>query len=92
MRDRATIAGGTFHADRRTGGFAVESRCPLAGGGVVIRALVADDQEVVRAGFSALLDTRPDITVVASAAHGARGGAARAEHAPTSSSWTCGCR
>ena len=37
----------------------------------MIRALVADDQEVVRAGFSALLDTQPDITVVASAADGA---------------------
>ena len=37
----------------------------------MIRALVADDQEVVRAGFSALLDTQPDVTVVASAADGA---------------------
>jgi DNA-binding NarL/FixJ family response regulator len=37
----------------------------------MIRALVADDQEVVRAGFSALLDTQPDLTVVASAADGA---------------------
>ena len=36
----------------------------------MIRALVADDQEVVRAGFSALLDTQPDFTVVASAADG----------------------
>jgi len=32
---------------------------------------VVDDQEVVRAGFSALLETQPDITVVASAADGA---------------------
>ncbi len=37
----------------------------------MIRALVVDDQEVVRAGFTALLDTQPDITVVASAADGA---------------------
>ena len=36
-----------------------------------IRVVVADDQEVVRAGFSALLDTQPDITVVASAGDGA---------------------
>ena len=37
---------------------------PTVEAAVVIRALVADDQEVVRAGFSALLDTQPDITVV----------------------------
>jgi DNA-binding NarL/FixJ family response regulator len=36
----------------------------------VIRALVADDQEAVRAGFAALLETQDDITVVATAADG----------------------
>jgi DNA-binding NarL/FixJ family response regulator len=48
----------------------------------VIRALVADDQEVVRAGFSALLDTQPDIAVVASAAHGAEAVRLSGEHRP----------
>jgi DNA-binding NarL/FixJ family response regulator len=38
---------------------------------VTIRVVVADDQEVVRSGFAALLDTQPDITVVGSAANGA---------------------
>jgi DNA-binding NarL/FixJ family response regulator len=38
---------------------------------VTIRVLVADDQEIVRAGYIALLDTQPDITVVGSAANGA---------------------
>jgi DNA-binding NarL/FixJ family response regulator len=38
---------------------------------VTIRVLVADDQEIVRAGYTALLNTQPDITVVASAANGA---------------------
>ena len=33
--------------------------------------LVADDQEMVREGFSALLNAQPDITVVAEAANGA---------------------
>jgi DNA-binding NarL/FixJ family response regulator len=37
---------------------------------VSIRVMVADDQEVVRAGFSALLDTRDDITVVGTARDG----------------------
>ena len=48
----------------------------------MIRALVADDQEVVRAGFSALLDTQSDITVVASAADGADAVRLCAEHLP----------
>jgi DNA-binding NarL/FixJ family response regulator len=38
---------------------------------VTIRVLVADDQEIVRAGYIALLGTQPDITVVGSAADGA---------------------
>jgi DNA-binding NarL/FixJ family response regulator len=38
---------------------------------VTVRLVVADDQDVVRAGFAALLDTQPDFTVVGSAADGA---------------------
>ena len=38
---------------------------------MTIRVVVADDQEVVRAGFGALLDTQPDIAVVGRAADGA---------------------
>jgi DNA-binding NarL/FixJ family response regulator len=37
----------------------------------VIRVVVVDDQQVVRAGFGALLDTQPDIGVVGTAADGA---------------------
>jgi DNA-binding NarL/FixJ family response regulator len=48
----------------------------------VIRTLVADDQEVVRAGFSALLDTQPDVAVVASAADGAEAVRLSNEHSP----------
>ncbi|WP_113703120.1 response regulator [Nonomuraea lactucae] len=36
-----------------------------------VRVVVVDDQEVVRAGFAALLNTQPDFTVVATAADGA---------------------
>jgi DNA-binding NarL/FixJ family response regulator len=43
-----------------------------------IRILVADDHQVVRAGFAELLDTQPDFTVVATAADGAE--AVRACH------------
>ena len=48
----------------------------------MIRTLVADDQEVVRAGFSALLDTQPDVAVVASAADGAEAVRLSHEHRP----------
>ncbi len=37
----------------------------------MIRVLVADDQEMVREGFSALLDAQPDIEVVGAAGDGA---------------------
>ncbi len=37
----------------------------------IIRIIVADDHQVVRAGFAALLDTQPDFTVVGTACDGA---------------------
>jgi DNA-binding NarL/FixJ family response regulator len=40
-------------------------------GSNVIGIVVADDHEVVRAGFAALLDTQPDFTVLGTAADGA---------------------
>src|SRR5690606_23017302 len=49
---------------------AVPFRCDFLGGSV-IRVLFADDQALVRAGFRALLDSAPDISVVAEAATGA---------------------
>ena len=39
--------------------------------GEAIRIVVADDHEVVRAGFAALLDTQPDFSVLGTAADGA---------------------
>jgi DNA-binding NarL/FixJ family response regulator len=48
----------------------------------VIRTLVADDQQVVREGFAALLGTQDDMTVVASAADGAEAVTLSAQHRP----------
>jgi DNA-binding NarL/FixJ family response regulator len=48
----------------------------------VIRALVADDQQAVRAGFAALLETQPDIAVVATAADGDEAVRESTEHRP----------
>jgi DNA-binding NarL/FixJ family response regulator len=49
---------------------------------VSIRVVVADDQDIVRAGFSALLDTQPDIAVVGSAGDGAEAVRVCREHEP----------
>ena len=48
----------------------------------MITTLVADDQQVVREGFAALLGTQDDMTVVASAADGAEAVTLSAEHRP----------
>ncbi|MFI6793495.1 response regulator [Nonomuraea sp. NPDC050383] len=48
----------------------------------MIRLLLADDQALVRAGFRALLDAQPDMTVVAEAADGAEAVRLSAEHRP----------
>ncbi|NDU76613.1 response regulator [Actinomadura sp. DSM 109109] len=47
-----------------------------------VRVVVADDQEVVRAGFGALLGTQPDLEVVATAADGAAAVRVCREHRP----------
>ncbi|TMQ90252.1 response regulator transcription factor [Actinomadura soli] len=49
---------------------------------MTVRVVVADDQEVVRAGFGALLGTQPDLAVVGTAADGAAAVRACAEHRP----------
>jgi DNA-binding NarL/FixJ family response regulator len=48
----------------------------------MIGIVVADDHEVVRAGFAALLDTQPDFTVLGTAEDGARAVAACRELRP----------
>ncbi|MFI0943024.1 response regulator [Streptomyces sp. NPDC021020] len=47
-----------------------------------VRVLVADDHQVVRTGFAALLDTQQDFTVVGTACDGAEAVAACGELAP----------
>ncbi|MEU4404725.1 response regulator transcription factor [Streptosporangium sp. NPDC023963] len=48
----------------------------------MIRIVLADDQALVRAGFRALLDAQPGMTVVAEAADGAQALRLVAEHRP----------
>ncbi|TGA85137.1 response regulator transcription factor [Streptomyces sp. MZ04] len=47
-----------------------------------IRVVVADDQELVRSGFTMILEAQPDIEVVAEAGDGAEAVAAVRQHAP----------
>lgn len=47
-----------------------------------IKVLIVDDQQMVRAGFGALLNAQPDIDVVADAADGAAGVVAVRSHRP----------
>jgi DNA-binding NarL/FixJ family response regulator len=49
---------------------------------MTIRALVVDDQQAVRAGLAALLETQDDITVVATAADGEEAVQQSDEHRP----------
>ncbi|WP_328500770.1 response regulator transcription factor [Streptomyces sp. NBC_00457] len=47
-----------------------------------IRVVVADDQELVRSGFTMILEAQPDIEVVAEAGDGAEAVAAVRQHSP----------
>ncbi|MDY7105975.1 MAG: response regulator transcription factor [Actinomycetota bacterium] len=47
-----------------------------------VRVAIADDQETVRAGFAALIDTQPDLRVVATAADGVDAVRVATEHDP----------
>ncbi|MFG2644626.1 response regulator [Streptomyces sp. NPDC048370] len=49
---------------------------------MTIRVVVADDQELVRSGFSMILDVQPDIEVVAEAGDGAEAVEAVRRHSP----------
>ncbi|MFD5792311.1 response regulator [Streptomyces diastatochromogenes] len=42
----------------------------MTSGAGTIRVLIADDQEMVRQGFTVLLNTKPDIDVIGQAVHG----------------------
>ncbi|MBQ1092759.1 response regulator transcription factor [Streptomyces sp. B93] len=49
---------------------------------MTLRVVVADDQELVRSGFSMILEAQPDIEVVAEAGDGAEAVAAVERHVP----------
>ncbi|MFE1884339.1 response regulator [Streptomyces diastatochromogenes] len=54
----------------------------MTSGAGTIRVLIADDQEMVRQGFTVLLNTKPDIDVIGQAVHGRDAIAKAAELTP----------
>ncbi len=83
MRERVALFGGTLEAAARVGGgFRVFARLRWSdtadhrsrlddGAPMTITVVVADDQALVRGGFSVLLNSAPDIDVVGEAGDGA---------------------
>ncbi len=74
MRERAELLGGTLETGRSPSGGA-EIRCAhpartRRGGAMTIRVAIADDQQLIRAGFRSLLEAEPDIEVVGEAGTG----------------------
>jgi DNA-binding NarL/FixJ family response regulator len=71
MRERVHAPG--RHVRRRPparSGLSRPGAVPAAGWGAMIRVLLADDQDLVRAGFRALLDAQDDLEVVGEAGDG----------------------
>jgi CheY-like chemotaxis protein len=71
MRERVAIHHGTLYAgpgDEH--GFTVRARLPIKATGMTIRVLIADDEALVRRGFTMILDAEPDLEVVGEAHDG----------------------
>lgn len=57
----------------------------------MIRVAIADDQQLIRAGFRSLLEAEPDIEIVGRPAAARRPYRSRSRRVPMSCSWTSGC-
>ena len=104
VAERSRILGG--HAETRveeqTGGtdWLLEAQLPSVpadhrcrdGGDLVIRVLIVDDHQAVRAGLAMLLGGADDLTIVGEAGDVARRSGSSAKRPSTSCSWTCRCR
>ena len=74
MRERAVLHGGRLDAGpRRRRRLRRARRAPLRSEAMSepIRVVLADDQQMVRAGFRMVIDSQPDLTVVGEAGDGA---------------------
>ena len=76
MRERARSVGGTVDAGPVEDGWMVSAELPPLnddrGCGHVIRVVLVDDQDLVRAGLERILGTEDDLSIVAQCADGAQ--------------------
>ena len=94
MRERAIMVGGNLHQPGRPTAAGLPStpcfdRWRLL---MTIKVAVVDDQEIVRAGFAALLGTQHDFRVVGRPPTATRRSSSATRSVRTSCSWTCVCR
>ncbi len=71
MRERVELWGGELSAGPGPEAGSASSPCSPYGEGRMIRVVVADDQALVRSGFTMLLSGEPDLEVVGEASNGA---------------------
>ena len=69
MRDRVTMAGGTFEAGASDGTWTVRAELPEPTR-VTVRVALVDDQAMFRAGIAMVVDSQPDLEVVGQAEDG----------------------
>ena len=65
MRERAALLGGTLDVSAANGTFRIHARLPY--GAHVIRVLLVDDDDLMRAGLKAVLSSDESIDVVGEA-------------------------
>ena len=99
MRERVETLDGTFHAGPGGDDMGVRITLPRRRRPMSdeptdspVTVLLADDQAMVRAGFRMIIDSQPDMTVIAEADNGRSAVERPNGSAPTSASSTSACR
>ena len=83
MRERVELWGGELSVGPAPGGgYRVKALLPYGDAGMTIRVVVADDQALVRSGFTMLLAGEPEIDVVGEASNGVEAVALAASEHP----------
>src|SRR5690606_12413830 len=81
-RDAGAVRRGRWHGPRRPGGGPVRVPGDTTRGGVMIKVLLADDEELIRDAVATLLELESDLSVVARAGTGRQAVRAALDHRP----------